>query len=315
MRKVKLFTHTDLDGVGCAIVAFRVFGRENVDVEYCENTEIHDAVRRFLYREEYELYDQIFITDMSVSPELAEMIDKLHRFDKITIYLFDHHSTALWLDEYSWATVTTHLEDCKTSGTELLYDHFESLLEYSGLWSFVELVRSYDTWDWYAEDDMDAKRLNDLYYLIGRNRFVDRFTENSDALNLSESENMLLDIESERIHRYIGSKVRDCQYIHIDNYFVVVVFADQYLSELGNELTKLNPDCHFVAMITGKNISYRTNRDDVHVGEFAQLHNGGGHAKAAGSPLTKQIQKKLVSIPFKPVWWKALWNLCKRVGS
>lgn len=31
--KYKLFTHTDLDGVGCAILAYLAFGRENVDVE------------------------------------------------------------------------------------------------------------------------------------------------------------------------------------------------------------------------------------------------------------------------------------------
>lgn len=39
--KIKIFTHTDLDGVGCAIIAYLVFGKENVDVDipikYCPN--------------------------------------------------------------------------------------------------------------------------------------------------------------------------------------------------------------------------------------------------------------------------------------
>lgn len=43
--KNKLFTHTDLDGVGCAILAYLAFGRENVDVEYCDYSNIDDKVR------------------------------------------------------------------------------------------------------------------------------------------------------------------------------------------------------------------------------------------------------------------------------
>lgn len=37
----KLFTHTDLDGVGCAILAYLAFGRENVDVEYCNYNDVN----------------------------------------------------------------------------------------------------------------------------------------------------------------------------------------------------------------------------------------------------------------------------------
>lgn len=49
--KIKLFTHTDLDGVGCAVLAYLAFGRENVDVEYCNYDDINDAIDRL---NEYE---------------------------------------------------------------------------------------------------------------------------------------------------------------------------------------------------------------------------------------------------------------------
>ena len=44
MSKIKLFTHTDLDGIGCAILAYLAFGRENVDVEYCDYSNVNDKV-------------------------------------------------------------------------------------------------------------------------------------------------------------------------------------------------------------------------------------------------------------------------------
>ena len=34
MNKIKLFSHTDLDGIGCAVLAYLAFGEDNVDVEY-----------------------------------------------------------------------------------------------------------------------------------------------------------------------------------------------------------------------------------------------------------------------------------------
>ena len=42
--KIKLFTHTDLDGVGCAILAKLAF--ENVDIEYCNYDDINQKSKR-----------------------------------------------------------------------------------------------------------------------------------------------------------------------------------------------------------------------------------------------------------------------------
>ena len=51
MSKIKLFTHTDLDGIGCAILAYLAFGRENVDVEYCDYSNVNDKVVISLLRD------------------------------------------------------------------------------------------------------------------------------------------------------------------------------------------------------------------------------------------------------------------------
>ena len=41
---IKLFTHTDLDGIGCAILAKLAFGEE-VDIEYCDYDNINEKVK------------------------------------------------------------------------------------------------------------------------------------------------------------------------------------------------------------------------------------------------------------------------------
>ena len=81
-----------------------------------------------------------------------------------------------------------------------------------------------------------------------------------------------------------------------------VVFANKFISELGNRLCKLHPEIDFVAMIDVESctVSYRTTRDDIHLGQdVAKLFGGGGHPKAAGSPFDKAILLEAVRKIFK----------------
>ena len=120
--RVKLFTHTDLDGIGCAVLAYLAFGKENVDVEYCNYDDIDDKVEVFMEDcDLYRSYNQIFITDISVSDSVANMIDILDRVDR-RVQLFDHHGTALFLNKYDWCMIKEDIylpNIIKTCGTEL----------------------------------------------------------------------------------------------------------------------------------------------------------------------------------------------------
>ena len=117
---IKLFTHTDLDGVGCAILAYLAFGKENVAVEYCDYDDIDLRVSQFFIKGNPEKYDKVFITDISINENLAVAID---RYAKSGLWqLFDHHQTALELNKYDWCNVLVEAADgsgLKTCGTEL----------------------------------------------------------------------------------------------------------------------------------------------------------------------------------------------------
>lgn len=292
--KIKLFTHTDLDGVGCAIVMKHAF--EDADYDLCGNHEIDQKVAQFIADKEYVKYDQVFITDISVNKNNAEMINQIHTEGKTTWKLLDHHATALWLNEYEWATVKVeHFPDVKASGTSLLDMHLIDNGQASdkdwNMGQFTEKVRRYDTWEWQTKySDDHAKQLNDLLYIVGQNQFIKRFIDNCDP-TFTESEQLLLEIEQKRIDAYVDQKRKQLQKIRIENYMVGVVFAETNHSIVGNVLAKENPDVEFIAMLNPASggISYRAVKDTIDVGAFAKKYGGGGHAKASGSSLSGDL--------------------------
>ena len=49
---IKLFTHQDLDGIGCAILAQLTFGK-NVDITYCNYDEVDSLVKEYITKITY----------------------------------------------------------------------------------------------------------------------------------------------------------------------------------------------------------------------------------------------------------------------
>lgn len=301
--RVKLFTHTDLDGIGCAILAYLAFGKENVDAEYCNYDDIDDKVEVFMEDDGlYRSYDKIFITDISVSDSVANMIDSLDRADR-RVKLYDHHGTALFLNIYSWCMVKEYeylSNICiKTSGTELFCDyglwpeHFDNYTPdvRGNIAQFASIVRNYDTWRWKELGDrgLISKQMNDLFHIYGREKFIDWAIEriqHSDEW-FSETDMLLLDQKQKDIDIYVNQKNKQLKHFTDKwGHSYGVVFAERYVSELGNRLCEMNLDLDYVAMIDISNgrVSYRSIRDNINLGtEIAHNYGGGGHPKAAGS--------------------------------
>lgn len=302
--KIKLFTHTDLDGVSCAILAYLAFGKENVDVEYCNYDDVDDKVEAFMENEDlYRSYDSIFITDISVSDQVASMIDCLDKTER-TVRLFDHHGTALRLDNYFWCNVYEYLEGIKTSGTELFYLYLMNSLSLTygqtsqnKISRFASIVRDYDTWRWkeLGEDGLVSKQMNDLFHIYGREKFIDwtmkRIMFGTSPLHqdkwFSETDLLLLEQKQKDIDIYVEQKERQIT-VKTDQWGNTygVIFAERYFSELGNRLCEIHPELAYIAMIdiSRGTVSYRTIRDDINLGtEIAHNYGGGGHPKAAGS--------------------------------
>lgn len=250
----------------------------------------------------------ILITD--IAPTSEEIVERLNNLFTagLTIVLLDHHDTAKWISEKypEWAFITSKINDRLTSATELYYLYLKEkdgflthVYESYAVNTFVEQVRSYDTWDWYRTGNDLAKELNSVLYILTPSQFIEMqlakfvkiFTNVRlpDLFSLNETEQLLVNVENKREEKYIESRskkmVKHEWYVDGKRYDVGVVFADQYHSTLGNTLNTLNPELNFVAILdmnSGKG-SLRTIHKDVHVGNIAKsIAGGGGHPKAAG---------------------------------
>lgn len=296
---IKLFTHTDLDGIGCAVLAKLSF-KDEVDIEYCNYDEINEKVLEYINQND----NPIYITDISVNEEVANLLDK-----RGNVQLLDHHPTALELNKYSWCRVMVEdLSGLKTSGTKMFYHWLgmngcfsDELENNKSLNRFAELVRDYDTWRWseLGDEGIICKQVNDLLYLYGREKFISWCVSKiycNDPFNLDDTDKLLLNIKQKEIDDYVEEKDKQLFTLPMCGWIAGFVFADKYFSELGNRLCKMHPEIDFVAIIDmDGTVSYRTIREDLDLGQnVAKQFGGGGHPKAAGSQFSKEILLRTV---------------------
>jgi len=299
----KLLSHNDLDGVGCGILAKLAFGKE-VKVRYNSVSGLDREVEWFL--ENNDLETGLFITDLSVNEKNEKKLDVFYQ-DGGKVLLLDHHKTALSFNEYEWGRVIVEDAEGKlTSATSLFYDYLvtQQLLNPSNaIAEFVELVRQYDTWEWEKNGNHQAQRLNALFYLITIEEFeekmIDRLTT-SEQFQFDAFEIRLLDMEDNKIERYIRRKRRELVQTQTDGHYAGIVYAESYHSELGNELGKEYPHLDYIAILNvgGKRVSFRTIHNHIDVSEVAGSFGGGGHAKASGCSLTKEAYQLFVAETF-----------------
>ncbi|HZG71573.1 MAG TPA: hypothetical protein VEY51_08535, partial [Chondromyces sp.] len=115
---VYLFTHNDLDGVSCGILAKLAYG-ENAEISYNSVGSLDHQVRRHLEKGEKE--GRVIITDLSIHSENEQLMDKFVEGGG-EAYLIDHHKSALHLNDHSWGQVTVEKDGVLTSATSLFYE-------------------------------------------------------------------------------------------------------------------------------------------------------------------------------------------------
>ncbi|MDQ0155713.1 DHH family phosphoesterase [Robertmurraya andreesenii] len=299
----KLLSHNDLDGVGCGILAKLAFGKD-VKVRYNSIGSLDREVEWFFENDNQETF--LFITDLSVNKENEKRLEQFSQSGR-KVQLIDHHKTSLHFNDYDWGHVIVEDSEGKlTSATSLLYEYLTAqgfLQPTKAIDEFVELIRQYDTWEWETNNNQQAQRLNALFFLVSIEEFEEKMLERlktEEHFHFDDFEKKILDMEEEKIERYIRRKRRELVQTKIKGLFVGVVYAESYISELGNELGKEYPHLDYIAILNigGKRIGFRTIHDDVDVSEIAAQFGGGGHAKAAGASMNEEAYKLFVTNTF-----------------
>ena len=291
-KKIKLFTHNDLDGMGCLVLLSLAYGKENIDFEYCTHDNINDNI--LTYIESGEKHDCIFITDIAPNEDVSEKLDK----SGLPVWLLDHHKTNLWINKYMWANVSLYnIENNLTSGTELVYDYLiemNVLKETDLLNNFVWCVRRYDTWEWKTKfiDGIEAE-LNQLLYIMRKDEFVDDiiYKANNELLLFNSSDTKALERTKREKESYMEYMLSKLNYMEILSHKIAYVYDARYVSEFGNLVCSQNPDVDLFMSINlnKKTVEMRSVKDDIDLSVIASTFGGGGHKSAAGFPLQEDF--------------------------
>lgn len=281
---VKLFTHKDdLDGISCAILGKMAY--QYIDIEYCTYDDVNEKIQFFIESKNTE-YDKIYITDLNVNENTAEMIDK-NISDKVC--LLDHHKSHIHLNQYEWANVIVESNGIKQCGASLFYKHLletdNDLKQYNSLDKFVELIRLYDTYDWVETNNLKAKGLSDILRFVPRSEFIStyfiRLTNDKSYFEFDKSHETALYYFSLYEEKYIKKKL-DETLISQDVFGNTVgyVFCDEdYRSIVGNKICE-NFNVDYACIINRYRCSLRS-IGDFDVSKIAMEYGGGGHKNAA----------------------------------
>ena len=294
-----LISHiADLDGIS-PIILMNLLG---IDFEYelFEIGEINEFISKKIDSNYFDKYDYIYITDLSVSKDIARKIINSKYKEKFK--LFDHHKSAEWLNKYDFATVMEEVDRFKECGTTLFYQYLlntfnSEILKKENVVTYVECVREEDTWQ-FTELKEDADNINNLLGFYGNDEFIELYTnklKNNNTLYFDEHELKIINALNRNKQNYLESFKDKIIIKKIDNYNIGVVFAEQYRSSLGNYIAEIYKDkIDFVAIINfNRHISFRGIKD-IDISKFAEKFGGGGHPKACAMPLPNDIKEKII---------------------
>lgn len=337
MLKTILFDHDDLDAAGCRIL-FTIahhhmkYGKDYIIVN-CSNTLVDESVNETINRDDVDENTIIYITDICPSREVLEHVAEKFK----TVKIFDHHRTnffATWVVPDAVIVPENNLGVLE-SGTSLLFKHFVQVAnndpldpratyflesttpdEHTANFKFIsnltEHIRSYDTYDWKNTNNITAKKLQTLFFMLGMERFCKRYVNKIIETNIpdSETDNMIEVNDSDFIDARMENEQRVIDSIGPDDVYDVSIkglkaafilsSAGANISELSSQfLTKYPEYDMFIgfSFIRGGEYSFRCKRDDIDTGGYiAEPIGGGGHPKASGAPLPEEVRNEIISI-------------------
>lgn len=269
MRRI-LLTHTDLDGVGCAVLFHKCFPTD--PVVFTNYDEVDQHVLSNLY------FDQIWITDLSIK---KETLDRISEEDKHKLNIVDHHKTAEWLND----ALPGAYVDTAACGTRLLYEILMRDYHIDDMRLFTELVNDHDL---YKHQMVGSAQMSRLRYVMGLRPFFERLCNDSKCkvgvgLLMTPGEELLLKCDDYKFLDYHSRITGKAIILTVRGYQCVVAFAEQYISEIAHKILEDDPhiEAVFLVNMTDGHVSLRS-RGNLDCSDYAQQNGGGGHPKAAG---------------------------------
>ena len=290
--RIYQFTHSDLDGVGCAVLSTMSFAEagQTPEVRYVNYHNIEAELNRFVEEHEDDEDDfTLLITDICPEEPVAEMLDNFNKATRVCkLHLFDHHKTQAWVNQYPWAR-----HDTNQCGTLLYYDW---LVETGRLGhhkaveakEFAELVDVYDRWLLDDPRRNDSEDINRLLFFIGFDRFVSLFSHDPKTHNSPEYKNIMQQLsrnQASHVNKIVSSQCSG-EFAREDrdgNQYCVLV-AEKDVSQICHAALDRFDELDYAVCINPvyNKVDLRSRKDGVDVGSIAKRCGGGGHPAASG---------------------------------
>ena len=321
MIKEILFTHNDLDGVGCSVIyhlaRWRLVSTDESLIVYCSNAGVDTSVKTTLERDDIEENVSIIFSDICCSKELLEELVKQYS----EILVFDHHQTNMYavdiLPEGRAIIIPKDENGRLKCGTSIMYDYirkngrslwFLNQNEDGLLYQFQYNVEEYDTFQFKQSGNMTAKYLMILFGLLGIDRFVNKYVdkimdEKSDKLiSDDDMEFILAKIESEQ--RYIDNLTPDSfRYFKwngkiYERNCAMIINPMANVGEIAFQYLQKHPEIDVIIAailnFDAPTFQIRCYSESINTGiEFALPLGGGGHPKASGASISNELMNSI----------------------
>ncbi len=328
MLDLVLFTHNDMDGFGCQLVmdiTMAIIGNDEISYEVfvCTNNNIDYMVDKYV-DEIYGFNLETVIIFSDIVPSESCMMDLLKLDDVFidisNVYVYDHHESNLYVKDilHDNAHIYTDTCDpCKECGTSLLYKACSQYLYDRGfntdnlnaqLFSeIIELIRLYDTYEWKTLNEINAKKLNILFSMIGGDNFVRKYYKrimNEDPEGKVFSDTELEFIDSKYLYNQdIINRVSPDDFIitSIRGYKIALLMKGiaANINEIADRFLEEFPEFDAIvqlSMFGTWQFSIRSRKEEINSAKlFAEPIGGGGHAKACGAPVPDFIKSALTN--------------------
>lgn len=328
MLKSILFTHTDLDGAGCAVLFDCLLNHRGMQkgLDYLifnvDASNLYETVTSTIASPEVNENTEIVFADLCCGEALMKRLTE--RFK--TIRVFDHHQTNYWVNDFEGIDAHVHEHNSEgglESGTSIMWTNYRNELNNPVIIKFVNAVRSYDTFEFKSVENPDAIKLNKLFSILGMSAFCStyeallrienpkgntRFSSVIDASNdigdepigiINPTLEFVVDnslkLEREKIDRVIDGIERRCMHFDatIDDKKCIIfnLIPDLNMSDLGAEYLTAHPeyDVFIWFDLNRKGYSIRSIRNDVDVSKIASRLGGGGHPRASGAAMSQKV--------------------------
>lgn len=239
--RVKWFTHNDLDGVSCPLIAYKLFSnlKFSFNVSFLSYDGIDKIGEFFDNYDESRLFDFVFITDLNIKPNdfennirrpLSDFIQNKNSYENREksnffkkIIFIDHHpdsENTIRTIENEIFSFMEYYNDKVHCAAYQVYDFFMN--NSSEIWTkytsdckninyednknwcehYVELVNDWDLFSWKKNNNVFAKDLNILFTHIRRDKFMMmQVQKKSPYFSFTKREQSIIRETYEQIHK------------------------------------------------------------------------------------------------------------------